>query len=253
MKLLYYALTHKGLVRSDNQDSFLIFTPENHALALQKGSIFLIADGAGGHQEGAIASRLAVETFRDYYYGINLPPEKALKEAIFQAHEQIVKIANQKKVYMATTLTALVIINHEAIVGHVGDSRLYLLREGDLHLITKDHTLVEKLIDQKVISREEALKHPQKHILTQALGVSEIKPLLKKFELRQFDIILLSTDGLHDYVSEKEIKTILSKYNPKEAAQKLIHLALEQGGYDNITTIIIHCLGEDTVPNKTSH
>ena len=246
MRLSYYALTHKGLVRSENQDTFLVFSPKNQGLMGEKGLLFLVADGAGGHEEGALASRLAAETIRDYYFGLHqCPPQEALKKAISEAHEKIKKLAEEKNIYMATTVTALIAWQQYGLIGHVGDSRLYLLRNKLLSLLTKDHTLVEELVDQKVISREEARKHPQRNVLTQALGI-RIDPLIRTFPLQPYDILLLSTDGLHDYVSEEEIKEILLKYPPKEAGQNLIQRALDAGGYDNITAIVIHCLDNDT-------
>ncbi len=234
----FSGITHKGFVRKRNEDAFLIATPQDHRLP-EKGYLFVVADGLGGHSSGEVASRLAVQGFAQSYLASRSPPREALDEAIFRAHEKVLEEARRRRAKMGTTLTALAIVGMAGYLVHVGDSRIYLLRDAKLTQITPDHTVVQEWLEKGLISPEEARKHPYRHLLAQALGAGPIHPFSTEGQLQTGDRLLLSTDGLHGYVEEGEIARVLASGPPKEVAEKLIELALAAGGYDNVTVIVV--------------
>lgn len=233
----FYGLTHRGLVREQNEDTFLIRTPREHGKE-EKGFLFAVADGLGGHLHGEIASRLAVKALAECYLTSPLPPGEALLEALLEANERVREEARKRRSNMGTTLTALAVVGRRGHVVHVGDSRLYLLR-GRLSQITPDHTLLAEWLKKGLVTEEEAKDHPDRHVLSQAIGTGQIRPFATELPLEPQDRLLLSTDGLHGYVEEGEIERVLRGGSPKEAAEKLIELALAAGGYDNITVIVV--------------
>ena len=224
-----------GLVRQLNEDSY-IFVPPN---------LFAVADGMGGHAAGEIASNLATKVVKEYvsqHVG-SADTVQVLEQAISMANKVVYQTAKNisECAGMGTTVTVVYIDGNMAYWGHVGDSRLYLLRDASIIQLTNDHSLVWELMQSGTITREEAASHPQRNILTRAVGSSEqVKIETGSIQTLPGDILLLCTDGLTNMVSEDEIcNVIYSMPDIGEAVDKLISLANEAGGYDNITAVII--------------
>ena len=239
------SLTDVGLQRENNEDSFLYWEPDSEAEFRRKGRLAIVADGMGGYEGGQEASRLAVETVRHIYdRDFNGDPQHALLAAFQAAHDSIQRYAFEHPQFhgMGTTCTALSIIDHELYFAHVGDSRLYLVRPDSLSRLTRDHSYVGRLVENGIVRSEDAESHPQRHILTAALGSGrEITPHSpdQPIALSSGDTLLLCTDGLWGVVGEQEIAQIARSAPPAEACLKLIRLALERGGPDNVTAIVL--------------
>lgn len=238
MKIVYAALTDKGKKRSRNEDYFYAKYP-----------VFVVADGLGGHRAGEVASRTAVLSFVksiEEKYG-NLKDldslSTLLKESIQMASEKILRksTANAELKGMGTTISAAVLFKNTMVVAHVGDSRIYLLRKGELKQITKDHTYVQMLVDRGEISQEEAKEHPMKNALLQALGgETSLDIEVKAVKLKPEDVVLLCTDGLYNLVDDAQIVEVLeSRSSTVEKAKKLVSMALRAGGLDNVTVVIL--------------
>lgn len=235
--------TDIGRVRDINQDAYYISSLVNHPL-------FIIADGMGGHKAGEIASKMAVDI-------ISSDLEKDLSSLELDDNSIIGRIQSSignanKKIYneslkdekfsgMGTTVTLAYKNNEKIFIGHVGDSRAYLLRKDNLSQLTKDHSLVEELIRNGSISREEAKLHPQRNIITRAVGTSqEIEADIIVKEKLKDDILLLCTDGLSNMLMDEEIKEyLLVNENMQKLCEELVRLANEKGGFDNITVLAI--------------
>jgi len=237
-----FADTHVGKVRKHNEDSYLVFVPSDEKDKRLKGALFAIADGVGGRAKGEVASKLALETLKNYYYMKDTTsPSWALKEAFLEAHRKILKVSFELPEHkgMATTCTALVITAKGAFLGHVGDSRCYLYENRELTLLTEDHTFIHTLLKNGKINLKRAAVHPKRHVLTQALGVGDsIKPQLLSVKYKKNDFFLLCSDGLHDVVSDKAIKTAI-EFKGIEAGPLLIEMANRAGGPDNITVVLV--------------
>lgn len=235
MKTLYYTVySDKGKVRIDNEDSYFV-TEEPYP-------IFAVADGMGGHQAGEIASQLAVETLKNYKFNY----ENILDEinSFINEANRLIYYQGQREIEfegMGTTLSMAIIYNMRLFIGHVGDSRIYLLRDGELKQLTTDHSLVNELLKSKQITCQEAFDHPQKNIITQALGTSmDLKIENEEIELMDGDRILFCTDGLHDMLRFNEINDLLvSEKDINKLTSLLGEKALDKGGNDNITLIIV--------------
>ncbi len=228
-----YAGTDTGLQRRANEDSLLARAP-----------LFVVADGMGGAQAGEVASRIAVECFHD-----GLPhdasPEHALAEHALAANTRIHELSrkNAEHAGMGTTLTAVYVGEDEVAIAHVGDSRAYCLREGELLRLTDDHSLVDELIREGRLTPEEAEEHPQRSIITRALGPEEsVEVDTRSFHARPDDLYLLCSDGLTSMVPEARISEILREHlQPplRAAGEALIAEANRAGGRDNITVILL--------------
>lgn len=238
-----YAETDIGMIRQMNQDAYYI-SEENDNYKL-----CILADGMGGYTGGEIASRLACMSTAQYIKE-NFEDEKQYaKEEIMEIIKQAMEYSN-KIVYeksreekeleqMGTTLEVCLIYNNRVHIGHIGDSRIYRIRQGIMRKITVDHSYVQKLVKDGKITKEEAINHPKKNMLMKALGCEEkIEPdvMVKGFSAN--DIILICSDGLTNMISEQEIYNIIAT-DLQNATQNLIRKAKELGGYDNITVIII--------------
>ena len=238
------SLSDVGCQREANEDSYGYWEPEEDGVFERLGRLAIVADGMGGHEGGQIASRIAVEVVEKTYSGSSEPDiQKRLLEAFRQAHGRIQQLAEKSPLLegMGTTCTAYVVVKKELYFAHVGDSHLYLLHDGRLRLLTRDHSLVARLIENGVIRAEEAENHPQKHVLTAALGVAEeINPDFppQPIALENSDVLLLCTDGLWGQASDTEISGILSQEAPSAACRTLVELAKTRGGPDNITVQI---------------
>ena len=227
MKLRVGARTDVGRVRKGNEDSYTANEP-----------LFVVADGMGGHQGGEVASGLALETIGK--------GDGTLEERVREANAAVYRRAGGDPglAGMGTTLTALQADGDVLRMAHVGDSRAYMLRDGRLQRLTKDHTVVERLVDEGKLTSEEAEMHPQRNILTRALGVDEAVQVDQgAIEPRPGDRLLLCSDGLHGMIDAEGIRRILTEQaDPQAAADALVEAANEAGGQDNITAIVIDVL-----------
>lgn len=233
-----------GCVRELNEDSGRFVQPDDPELLLRKGVLIVVADGMGGHSAGEVASGLAVEVISRAYYEDGGDPRSALENAFHEANSAIHKAAekDESKNGMGTTCTALVLQNGTAISAHVGDSRLYLVREGSIYLMTEDHSAVMEMVKAGLISLEQARHHPEKNVILRAMGSHaevEVTTWEQPFPVKAGDRFLLCSDGLYDLVEDEEIKRIVTLSAPQTACENLIALAKERGGHDNITVGIV--------------
>lgn len=232
MEMLFYAKTNIGKVRKMNQDAY-IFLPEYNLLA--------VADGLGGHLAGDVASKKAIQILEEYVCEHPGIPEEILYEAFTEANRRIFKKAAEDDMLngMGTTLTVAMIDQHRLIIAHVGDSRAYLLQEGEFHQLTKDHSLVGELVRSGNLTKEEADVHPQKNMLMRALGMEDkIDVEIRVLEIEKGSKILLTTDGMTNMLSQNELSDVLTTEKPEEALDKLVAIAMDRGGRDNITAVL---------------
>jgi PPM family protein phosphatase len=237
-----------GCLRTNNEDSFVYWEPEDDAQFLRKGRLAVVADGMGGYEGGQEASRLAVETLVASYrdFGGN-DPQQALIEALQAAHEQIrsYSFAHPELRGMGTTCTAAAIVQDALYFVHVGDTRLYLIRDCQITRVTRDHSYVGRLVEAGMISAEEAETHPQRNILTAALGTNPdliMDSPGRPEPLRPEDVLLICSDGLWGQVRDTEILDAVTDKTTEQAGQELIELARTRGGPDNITVEILRLL-----------
>jgi len=227
-------VSDRGKIREKNEDAQLVQTQN-------KIKLLAVADGLGGHQGGEVASNLALQILDTREMnGPNL--EEDLKAAFFMANKEILKrsLKDPGLAGMGTTLTALAINGEKGIIGHIGDSRLYLYRDFQLQQITRDHTLVNELVKKGNITEKEAYSHPQRNLLLQALGLEEEIDLdLKEIDVKENDIFLLCTDGLTGLLKDKEIKELIDDRKDMQfIAQEMVKEANLRGGHDNITVVL---------------
>jgi protein phosphatase len=230
------ALSDVGRQRQGNEDSFL-----------ERSPLFAVADGMGGARAGEVASRIAVEQF-DADNGADDTPEEQLAEVARGANRKIHQMAQEDSAYagMGTTFTAALVTGKHIAIGHVGDSRLYRFRDGELERLTHDHSLVEEFVRQGKLTPAEAEVHPQRSIITRALGPEpEVEVDTYTHSGRDGDVYLINSDGLTGMISEGMVADILrDRESLEDAAEKLIAAANENGGKDNITVVLFR-LGSD--------
>lgn len=238
-------LSDVGCQRENNEDNFGYWEAEDDSLFARLGRLAVVADGMGGAEGGQYASRIAVDTVLSRYSDSNSASnvQERLSEAFAEANTRVQQkaAANQELRGMGTTLTAFVMADHHLYYAHVGDSRLYLLHRGELQQLSHDHSLVARLVESGAIRREDAESHPQKHVLTAAIGVGDlIGPDMSDapLALETSDTLLLCTDGLWGQVSDDEMAELLASQTPEPACRSLISLAKKRGGPDNITVQI---------------
>jgi len=226
------ALTHQGRVRDKNQDSYCI---------RESDGLWAVADGMGGHEGGEWASaRLAREL-----EGVDLPAglEDAaarVAEAMRTANSAIVAEAGERGRQMGTTVVALVIRGQNYLVQWVGDSRAYLLRDGEFTQLSRDHTQVQEMVDRGLMEASQVAGHPMGHILSRAVGVrGEIEVARAEGEVRPGDVFLLCSDGLHSYVPVGEIRRMLGRGSPERTLEDLVEATLAAGAPDNVTVIAV--------------
>jgi len=240
------AITDTGCERDLNEDRYAVIESPS-------GLAWLVCDGMGGVSGGELAAQLAIDGIRRDLE--NLPPRPplaALKSAVLEANRIIVlRRQNPAFAQMGTTIAAALFAGPELVVGHVGDSRVYLVRGGQIQQLTVDHTYVQELVDKGHIKMEEALSHPQAHILTRAIGSEPgLEVDLQRFWIWEpvgdepLDCLVLCTDGLYSHVSDQEIAEVVTAAAPQEACVKLVELAKSRGGYDNITLAVIPVGGQ---------
>jgi len=241
----FVARSEIGKVRENNEDKFDFYEPDAPDQLAARGSVYLVCDGMGGHEAGQIASELASKLFLHHYYHSEGTPQQAAERAVLQAHLYIQRMgqAVPSRRDMGTTLTALIVRQDEGILVHVGDSRCYRLREGELQQLTRDHTLVQEWVAQGLLTPEAARFSPYSSVITQAIGVEgergSLKPDIETFPLQEGDLFLLCSDGLTDMLDDAEIAAIVRSHPPTQAAWTLVERALAEGGRDNITVVLV--------------
>jgi protein phosphatase len=222
----------------------LFFKIADENIIREKGYLLIVADGMGGHQAGEVASRMAADIIsREYFNQKNNDVEKNLQKVLALANKNIFEKASSQSEFkgMGTTCTVLVVIDQTVYFAQVGDSRAYIQKGDSIMQITQDHTYVQELVNSGEITAEEAAIHPKRNILTNAMGT---KPELRidtgkgQFVFENNDRLLLCSDGLYDYLSDKELNEILKNNRLKNAAEYMVQLAKERGGHDNITVVL---------------
>ena len=246
--------TDTGCVREANEDNGRHITPFVPETQNYRGTLTIVADGMGGHSSGEVASEMAVELVSRFYYeDESNASSDALKYAIEQASSQIYETSiTDKKYYgMGTTIVALVLLNDTAIAAHVGDSRLYRLRSGEIECLTTDHSQVMEMVKQGIISMAEAHNHDDKNVILRAVGTQRTVEVevSKPFYVEAGDEFLLCSDGLCDMVEDAEMREVwLGAGNDIHAAsEQLIDLAKRHGGHDNITVGIVRVAAANEV------
>jgi protein phosphatase len=244
-----YAATDTGRQRRANEDALLSRSP-----------LFVVADGMGGAQAGEVASQIAVEAFKRGLRD-SLEPEAALAELTREANARIHELSHShtEQAGMGTTLTAMYVGEQDVAIAHVGDSRAYCLRDGELIRLTDDHSLVDELMRQGRLTPEEAEEHPQRSVITRALGPEgTVEVDTRSFHARAGDVYLLCSDGLTTMVSEQELTRVLRDQRQlRGAGEALIAAANAAGGRDNITVLLVRLedvgVAQGTPPGPSSH
>ncbi len=249
MNVASYGATDVGRRRKDNEDAFLVD---------EELGLFVVCDGMGGHAAGEVASARTLEVVRDYVRAhrgvmdaLASDPTPAHRAAAVQLVERAIQAASAdvyrlaqddpEKRGMGTTCVALVLGGERAVIGHVGDSRIYLVRGGQAHRLTEDHTLVQAQLKQGVITRDQAETSPYRNVITRAVGIQESVPVDTLLtDVLPGDLYILCSDGLHGYIEDDETQAVLTRDAPDELPAKLIELANDRGGKDNITVIAVH-------------
>lgn len=231
MRYLWATASHKGRVRDNNEDTVF---PESAGESTGP-AVLIVADGMGGHVAGEVASRLAVNTAAS----TNEDPVKRVEAGNRAIREQVAREPSLQG--MGTTMTLACLEKGGTVrFAHVGDSRAYLLRSGELRQLTEDHTVAAEYVAQGRISAEDALDHPQRHMLTRTLGLTpgiEVDEI--SLDLETGDRLLLCSDGLSEMVPDDHIATVLGSGTPEEAVWELVETANGEGGVDNITVIVV--------------
>ena len=244
-ELVVAGLSHKGMIRKDNQDSYGFIEPESPELLKSKGRLFIVADGLGGHRGGRVASKMAVDIIGKLYFSSDKEPiYPALLHALEVGNRSIFETSSKHEELhgMATTCTALVIRDTYLYMAHVGDSRAYMIRNGMIKQISTDHTLVEEMVHSGILNQNEARSHPDSHILTRSLGILqavEIDILDPPIQLQPGDTMLMCSDGLTVYLEDPEILEVVTRFTPQKACEVLVETANERGGRDNVTVEIV--------------
>lgn len=242
MRLVIAAETDVGRVREGNEDSYLVDEP-----------LFVLADGMGGHRAGDVASQTAIDAVKEGLGGRRPRPQE-LAAALQDANASILAKGREDSSLagMGTTCTLLYVEDEHAHIAHIGDSRAYLLRAGRFEQLTEDHTLVERMVREGRISREDAEHHPQGNVVTRALGLDEsIDVDLIALELQPGDRVLLCSDGLSSMVDRDRIRVVLAETDDlRAAAVELVALANEAGGEDNITVVLVEATDEARAPSS---
>ena len=234
-----------GCQRENNEDNYAYWEPSSDEEFKRKGRLAIVADGMGGYEGGQEASRLAVETIEEVYAnGAEGDPQSWLLAGFQSAHQRIQAEASLRPMLegMGTTCTAVALLDHLLYFAHLGDSRLYLLRGESITRLTRDHSYVSRLVENGLIRADEAESHPQRHILTAALGAGmTITPDSPEhpIELQDGDALVLCTDGFWGLLKEAEIVQAVAEREAGDACKYLVETAKERGGPDNITVQLV--------------
>ena len=246
--------TDVGLRRTQNEDHHGSWIPSSSDELERRGALVVVADGMGGSQAGEVASRLAVETvLKSYRAASGEDPAADLRRAVQEANRTIHDLGRTSSdlVGMGTTCTALVVRGTEAFVAHVGDSRAYRVNRGSISQLTQDHSLVAQLVREHVLTAEQARVDPRRNVVTRSVGVGEtvqVDAFRVSTPLQVGDTLILCSDGLHGQVTDEEIAALATEANLGEACQRLISIANQRGGPDNITVVVGRMSEEQKAP-----
>ena len=240
-----YGISDIGMSRKENQDRIYISEDKKHI------KYFIVADGMGGVNGGEVASTAAIEAIKSYI-DENIEDveyekeeiEELIKQSIYKANKFILQKSRREKEYqgMGTTIVLSLVYRNRVYIGHVGDSRVYRIRKNIIRQLTKDHSYVQALLDEGTITKKEAINHPQKNILLKVVGCeNEVEPDIVVKGFIKGDILLMCTDGLTNMVSTQEIYDTIVNGNDdlKSTCQRLVAMANANGGYDNVSVILI--------------
>lgn len=240
------AITDTGCERDLNEDRYAVVESDS-------GVAWIVCDGMGGVTGGELAAQIAIDAIkRDLENQAGRRPDVALKNAILEAN-RIIVLRRQNPAFagMGTTIVSAMFRGAEIAVAHVGDSRAYLIRDGAIQQLTVDHTFVQELVDKGQIKADDALSHPQAHILTRCIGSEPgLEVVVQRYWIwpceqhEAADFLVLCSDGLYSLVSEAELATIISQNSPQKACVQLVEITKQRGGYDNITISVIPLGGQ---------
>ena len=238
------SLSDRGRVRQNNEDACGVFVPEGAGELADRGAVFVVADGMGGHRGGEIASRIAVRTVVAFYTANSDENRSdALARAFREANKTIIEesVADSTLFGMGTTCTALAIHRGLAYVAHVGDSRAYQVRDGNIVQVTHDHSIVGEMVRSGILTDEDARNHPKRNVITKSLGAQDeiATDLPEALPLVPGDSFVLCSDGLTAYATDADIAAAVTSGSPAEACKKLVKLANDSGGRDNVTVLIV--------------
>lgn len=244
-----------GKVREVNEDAIQVVRPAGAGELARQGILAVVCDGMGGHEAGEIASRLAIEAFVRCAAKVDGDPAAHLVRCVEAANLAVYEAAQKQSrlAGMGTTCTGLLVRGGAAYCAHVGDSRCYLVRGGELFVMTEDHSAVMDLVRKGVLTMAEARRHPDKNVISRALGSQRrvaVSSWPQPLVLRPGDRFLVCSDGLHDMVDDDELRQALVTHDAQEACDALVLLARERGGYDNISVAVLALPDETPVPPR---
>jgi len=242
--ITFGACSDVGMVRQDNQDCYGKFPEGDLDVSAPKGQLFIVADGMGGHVGGREASEMAVNTIHESYFKDDVGPVPAgLRHAFEEANARIYDFSTTHPRYanMGTTCSALAIKDDRGYINHIGDSRIYRVTQSSIEQLTNDHSRVAELQRRGLITKEEARYHPERSHLYRALGVRSTAEVdaIDDIHLDGNEYFVLCSDGLVNHVDDREIKDTVLQYEPQEACKRLVALANDRGGTDNVTVLVV--------------
>ncbi|MGD1006716.1 MAG: protein phosphatase 2C domain-containing protein [Ignavibacteriaceae bacterium] len=254
-----YGLTHIGKVREDNQDAVRICDLDDDESISAVGYLFGVADGMGGFAHGGIASSTALETFFETFYSANgASPIQKFRVGIQNANLSVFQASQRMGAgRMGTTLLVVNLVGHDLYIGHIGDSRAYLVRNHKSKCLTNDHTQVGDLVRMRLLSPDKIRTHSQRSVLNRCLGLNLfVQPDIFKVPVQNDDVVILCTDGVWSVIEDKEFAQITKKSNkPEELCRQIIELAMERDSDDNLSIVVLHfnnLLSHGTSKNKKS-
>jgi protein phosphatase len=254
-RLMTALATDPGCVREVNEDAVTVVRPDTEG-GLDRGVLAVVCDGMGGHEAGEVASRLAIEAYVRCALDKAKDPHMLLARAMEAANAAVIEAAEREPRLkgMGTTCTALLLRNGLAYCAHVGDSRCYMFRDGELFLMTEDHSAVMELVRKGMLTLEEARHHPDKNVISRALGSVRNVPVTTwptPLLVRPGDQFLVCSDGLYDMLSDNEIRDVMAVAAPQDACDSLVARARASGGFDNISVAILSMQSPATAPRAT--
>lgn len=249
LNLFYHALSRKGRKPGANEDCLALpesgeLLPFGGMITNEVNPLFVLCDGLGGHQAGEMASRFCCSIIKDKFNGFTSEPDKELlTDLISQVNRELYQLGNSRPEYfnMATTLAILVITSERAIIGNVGDSRIYLYTGQEFSQLSEDHSVVWNYYRRHLISKDDILNHPEKHLVTQAMGLApQVEVFTHVIRLPEHFVFLLCSDGLSDYVRDSAIASLIANASGLlPLSEDLWNRAQTQGSYDDISVILI--------------
>jgi PPM family protein phosphatase len=246
-------VTNPGCVRGENQDAALFSRPAEDVVMATHGVIAVVADGMGGCNGGEVASAFACKTIPKTYFSSNGPAPGALRASLEAANVEIYQAAQAQPNLrgMGTTVVAFAVTGSHGWLAYVGDSRLYLIRRGQIYRMSEDHSMVFEMVHKGLLTAEEARNHHDRNVLSRALGSRpevEVSCWDEPFPIQPGDRFLLCTDGLHDLVTDEKMLELSRSGDLNAATERLVSTANQNGGYDNISVILLEAL--DSAPGR---